>query len=357
MSSLAFRSVLRQRNSGLFDKTHALPTSPKERCSSEQRTPRRAQSTSCLVSPRARRRIEHSRDLRSNPKLTLKAVLANEEISKLFRMHLEKECSVENYDFYTAIKSFKLKYSTSKFYPSKTRKIRLLRQMQRDAKRIFTKYVDTNGEFSINVGHQIRSNLEMYFEKIYVASLTNFAIAREETEDLSPTSLKNRSRRTLDMCKRAHVAHAEMSLSSQSLASQGNDNDIATMDISKASLGTMKEDTKNGSSRDLLRGDTTSDDAKDLTIEEKIDECLMVFDTAHREVMRLMERDSFRRFVKAHPEAWIAVHEPEFGRDRRIFKSNSIAVCMVPHPTPTEEEEKKEEKKRGSKFKRWLGRK
>jgi len=111
-------------------------------------------SFSRLMSPELRRRGSFRSDWKTSasttkkkekPKLRLEQVLANQETAGLFRMHLEGEWSAENLDFYMAVDSFEEKYKDSIVsVHSKTRRMRLLRHMQREAMRIYSTSSSTN---------------------------------------------------------------------------------------------------------------------------------------------------------------------------------------------------------------------
>uniref|UniRef100_A0A6T7AZ97 RGS domain-containing protein n=1 Tax=Bigelowiella natans TaxID=227086 RepID=A0A6T7AZ97_BIGNA len=347
-------------------------------------------SFSRLMSPELRRRGSFRSDWKTSasttkkkekPKLRLEQVLANQETAGLFRMHLEGEWSAENLDFYMAVDSFEEKYKDSIVsVHSKTRRMRLLRHMQREAMRIYSTFIPPGAQRVVNISHKQRKTIELYFASLHMASAE---VAPAEL--LSPESKLQNSMRVLDKCKKAHMMHKDLSpeASTATIATTCSSNSsppqnpllqqqqqqqqqarIATtipdtkgkhaalaaskgpsqapsnplndatsssnnnkkgpgreMTLEKANSKKGGSETRNSACQSARKGSGSSSDKKknkekdkttddSATLNSQIEECLFCFQTAKREVFKLMASDSFQRFVRAHPEAWVAAHEP-----------------------------------------------
>eukprot|EP00465_Bigelowiella_longifila_P008302 CAMPEP_0185254916 /NCGR_PEP_ID=MMETSP1359-20130426/3876_1 /TAXON_ID=552665 /ORGANISM="Bigelowiella longifila, Strain CCMP242" /LENGTH=525 /DNA_ID=CAMNT_0027838425 /DNA_START=69 /DNA_END=1646 /DNA_ORIENTATION=+ len=366
-------------------------------------------SFSRLMSPELRKRgwfrsesktSAITRKEKEKPKLLLEQVLANQETADLFRMHLEGEWSAENLDFYMAVKSFEEKYKGSNVsIHSKTRRIRLLRHMQREAIQIYSTFIPPKAPRVVNIGHKLRRNIERYFAGLHMAEAT-------PAELLSPNSKRQNSMRALDKCKKAHMLHKDLgpeasttttTTPTAATARSSNPNSLAKTSqrpkqhVMKAAtihatknekvifpsagpsrtprnpLHAVMASSSHGDTKGLAMGmisekgkfqeediettkprrrsarnrsDSISDQKKNKEnknlihdtgmLNTQIEECLFCFRTAKREIFKLMASDSFQRFVRVHPEAWVAAHEPV---ENFIAADKAISEIAVVPPT------------------------
>ncbi|GAB5361984.1 hypothetical protein AAMO2058_000759400 [Amorphochlora amoebiformis] len=116
------------------------------------------------------------REKKRKGKVDFDTVLDNLALRELFYAHLKLEKSEENLHFYDAVKRLELKYGDiTQDVSTGMVAARTLRKAQKEAKRIYQRFLQENSAEAVNISFRVRKRIHKYFRAMMMVFHPNFS--------------------------------------------------------------------------------------------------------------------------------------------------------------------------------------
>ncbi|GAB5361982.1 hypothetical protein AAMO2058_000759400 [Amorphochlora amoebiformis] len=230
------------------------------------------------------------REKKRKGKVDFDTVLDNLALRELFYAHLKLEKSEENLHFYDAVKRLELKYGDiTQDVSTGMVAARTLRKAQKEAKRIYQRFLQENSAEAVNISFRVRKRIHKYFRAMMMVS----------SSDLTPM----------------------LPIASPTAGSNGNGFVSVTSRVAvklrrKSGCGKVRNPPKNS-----------------RKFSDKLHGCITIFEEAVKEVFLLMKTDTFPRFYRKNKETVSSLLE---GVDAEVLSREN-----VPEISQTLQEESK----------------